>query len=129
MGHMSSKNCLLLVILEQELFTIRYSRFFQLDRVVRSLDFCVLFCRSLFVLFSFFFWVYFLFFDLRLLITAFFKRFIRPDTYKCIMLYARQSLCISTSRPLFLRGNWINVTFLCFSSFHRTVCINNHCIK
>ena len=39
-------------------------------RVTRSLVLCVLFCRSLFVLLSFFFWpLCCLFFDIRILIT------------------------------------------------------------
>ena len=40
-------------------------------RVVRSLDFCVMFYRSLFVLLSFFFWsLYCLSFHLQILITT-----------------------------------------------------------
>ena len=41
-------------------------------RVARSLVFCVVFCRSLFVLLSFFFWplCFLSFFDLRILITS-----------------------------------------------------------
>ena len=47
--------------------------FFNEVRVARSLVFCVMFCRSLFVLLSFFFWpLFFLsFLDLRTLITPF----------------------------------------------------------
>ena len=47
--------------------------FFNGVRVARSLVFCVMFCRSLFVLLSFFFWpLFFLsFLDLRTLITPF----------------------------------------------------------
>jgi hypothetical protein len=60
---------------EQELFTLpghpSSHSIFSGVRVARSLVFCVLFCRSLFVLLSFLFWPLccLFFFDLRILIT------------------------------------------------------------
>jgi len=58
-------------LVEQELFNPSTSPVFSENRVARSLVFYVMFCSSLFVLFSFIFWsLYCLsFFDLRLLIT------------------------------------------------------------
>jgi len=51
---------ILLFLVEQELPTLpehlNYPRVFSGVRATRSLVLCVMFCRSLFVLFSFFFW-------------------------------------------------------------------------
>ena len=47
-----------------------FTPIFSWVRVIRSLDFCVLFCRSLFVLFSFFWQLYCLTFELWLLIAS-----------------------------------------------------------
>ena len=59
-------------LVEQELLTIREhlrSPFFSGVHVTRSIVFCVMFCRSLFVLLSFFFFsLCRLFFDLRIMI-------------------------------------------------------------
>ena len=56
-------------IVEQELFTLPEGG--GGGRVARSLVFCVLFCRSLFVLLSLFLWtLYCLSFDIRLLVSS-----------------------------------------------------------
>jgi hypothetical protein len=66
-------------------------------RVARSFVFCVLFCRSLFVLLSFFFWPFCcLSFDLRLLITSFV-----PSSLSCRFV---------------LRGFYTVISMGCFSS-------------
>jgi len=62
--------------MEQALLTLpehlNSSPVFSGVRVARALVFCVVFCRSLFILLSFFFWsLYCLSFDLRLQITLF----------------------------------------------------------
>jgi hypothetical protein len=62
-------------LVEQELLILpehlRYPKVFSGVRVARSLVLCGVFCRSMFILLSFFFWplCFLSFFDLRLLIT------------------------------------------------------------
>ena len=89
-------------LMEQELLTIREhlsSPFFSGVHVTRSIVFCVMFCRSLFVLLSFFFFsLCRLFFDLRIMI---------------IPLVSSKSFYIS----IFLDSIAMQFTFICSGTY------------
>ena len=79
------------------------------DSVARSLIFCAMFCRSLFVLLSFFFWPLccLSFFDLRILITPL------VSSNSCI-----ENRQFSTKSITFYTNNYIMCSFICRISPH-----------
>jgi len=101
------------------------------DRVDQSLVFCVVFCRSLFVLLSFFIWsLRCLSFDLRLLIT----HLVSSDFLKLelTLFYDSRIVCISpyaaySSHTTFQQALMrYNLTFSSFYTHHLTLVIINN---
>ena len=102
-------------IVEQELLTLNSSSVFSEVCVAQFLVFCVMFCISLFVLLSFFFWPLFclFFFDLRILFTPWYLQTFLTLLNRFTAWYVskhlldtgfRQSVCYSYYRfPLSLQ--------------------------